>query len=76
MCKHLRILHQIDLPGTSSVSLSFRMPKLHFVDFVLISLIPSVAFSRFEDLFGDEDLWRILLHVEGLLGFSAFPPMT
>lgn len=28
------------------------------------------------DLFGDKDLWKILLHVEDLLGFSAFPPMT
>lgn len=52
------------------------MPRLHFLGFVLITLNSSVAFSRFEGLFGDEDLWKTLLHMEGLLGFSAFPPMT
>lgn len=52
------------------------MPKLHFVGFVLISLSSSVAFSGFENLFGDEGLWNFLLHMEGLLGSSAFPSMT
>lgn len=52
------------------------MPRLHFVGFVFIPLNSYVAFSRFEDLFGGQDLWKFLLHVKGLLGFSAFPPMT
>lgn len=52
------------------------MPRLHFVGFVLILLNSSVAFSRFEGLFADEDLWKTLPHMEGLSGFSAFPPMA
>lgn len=52
------------------------MPRLHFVGFVLILLNSSVAFSKFEGLFADEDLWKTLPHKEGLSGFSAFPPMA
>lgn len=52
------------------------MPKLHFVGFVLISLNSSIAFSGFNDLFGDQGLWNLIFHAEGIPGFSAFPPMT